>query len=141
MYEMFTLKIYEKQEGIFKNPEDAINFMIDTDFKRDVSVYDINSDKAYKKTEAIYEAIKRYNKGRSLDNQILPTWPFGYRGILGCLGVQVYEIGLGTYKQNHESIALFTGFKESVLDTSMEKANIGPGLKALSSLAMLGGFM
>ena len=135
---MFTMKIYEGENGTFKNPEDAIKYAIETNFENDVSVYDINSDKAYEKTHKIYSAIKEYNKSKPLDEQILPGNPFGFRGILGCLGVQVYSVGLGTYKRNHECIALFTGYNQSVLDTSTETASVRPGLKASSSMAMLG---
>lgn len=138
---MFTVKIYEGENGTFKNPDDAIKYAIETNFENEVSVYDINSDKAYEKTRKIYEAVKEYNKGKPLDDQILPGNPFGCRGILGCLGVQVYTVGLGTYKSNHECIALFTGYNDSVLDTSIENANVRPGLKAMSSLAMLGAMM
>ena len=134
---MFTMKIYEGENGTFKNPDEAIKYAIETNFKDEVSVYDINSDKAYEKTQKVYEAIKEYNKGKPLDEQILPGNPFGFRGILGCLGVQVYTVVLGTYKRNHECIALFTGYNQSVLDTSIEVANVRPGLKALSSMAML----
>lgn len=135
---MITMKIYEGKEGTFKNPEDAIKYATETNFEKEVSVYDINSYKAYEKTKKIYEAIKEYNKGKKLDDQILPGNPFGFRGILGCLGVQVYTVTLGTYKENHECIALFRGFNDCVLDTSAEKSNIRPGLKAMSSLALLG---
>jgi hypothetical protein len=134
---MFTSKIYEGQEGAYKNPDDAIQYMKETNFENDVMVYDIDSDEAYNKTYKIYEAIKEYNKGKPLDDQILPTNPFGCRGILGCLGVMVYSIDLGTYRDNHGCIALFTGYNSSVLDRSVEKANIRPSMKALSSLAMM----
>lgn len=134
---MLTMKIYEGKNGTFRNPDDAIKYAIETNFENEVSVYDVNSDKAYEKTRKIYKAIKEYNKGKALDEQILPGNPFGFRGILGCLGVQVYTVGLGTYKRNHECIALFTGFNQSVLDTSVEAANVRPGLKALYSMAMI----
>ncbi len=135
---MFTMKIYKGQDGVFKNTEDAIKYMMENNFENEISVYDINSDIAYKKTSEIYAAIKEYNKGKSLDEQILPSNPFGFRGIVGCLGVKVYSITLGTYKRNHECIALFSGYNDCVLDTSAEKARIVPGLKSMSSLAMIG---
>lgn len=138
---MITMKIYEGEEGVFSNPDDVIKYMHDTNFEREISVYDIDTEKALNKTKPIYNAIKEYNKGKPLDDQILPTNPFAYRGILGCLGVQCYSISLGTYKINHESIALFSGYNKSVLDTSKEIDNIRPGLKALSSLALLSKLM
>lgn len=138
---MFTLKIYDGEEGIFKNPDDAIKYMIKTNFTRSVHLYDISSKNACAKTREVYNFIKEYNIGKPLDDQILPTTPYAYRGILGCLGVQVYEIGLGTYKKNHECIVIFGAYKEDVLDTTVERPEIRPGLKALSSLAMLGGMI
>jgi hypothetical protein len=136
-----TLKIYEGEDGAYKNPEDAILYMKETNFENHILVYDIDSDKAYQKTYKIYEAIKEYNKGKPLNDQILPTNPFGCRGIVGCLGVAVYEIDLGTYEDNHECVALFSGYNSSVLDRNTEKPNIRPSLKALSSLAMMAGFI
>lgn len=133
---MITFKICEN-DAVFKNTEDAINYMHETNFERDIMMYDISSEKAYEKILKVYDEIVDYNKGKPLDDQILPSNPQAYRGILGCLGVCIYAITLGTYKSNHECIALFAGFNESVLDTSIEKADVRPGLKALSSLAMI----
>lgn len=138
---MFTMRIYDGEDGMFKWPEDAIKYMYATNFEKEVSVYDICSADAYKKTEEIYKVIKAYNKGKRMEEQILPSLPFGFRGILGCLGVQVYSITLGTYKDNHECIALFTGYNKSVLDDSKEMPHVVPGLKAVSSLALLGSLM
>lgn len=138
---MFTIKIYEEEEGIFEQLDDAIKYMKESNFEKEVSVYAIDSNKAYKKALEIFKVIKEYNKGKPLDDQILPSNPFGYRGILGCLGVQVYSITLGKYKDNRECIALFTGYNDRVLDTSVEKAHIVPGVKAMSSLALMGSMM
>lgn len=138
---MFTAKIVEREDGAFENPNDAIKYIIDKDFTGEVSVYDINENIAYAKTSKIYKVIKEYNMGKPLDDQILPTNPFGFRGIVGCLGVKAYTIGLGRYKDNHDKIALFSGYNSSVLDQSKENANIIPGIKALTSLAIMGGMI
>lgn len=138
---MYTLKIYDDEEHVFKNTDNVIKYMIETNFEQSILLYDISSKEAYEKTKEIYKFIKEYNNGKPLDDQILPTEPYGYRGILGCLGVQVYEIGLGTYKRNHECIVMFGSYNENVLDTSRETANIRPGLKALMSLAMIHGLI
>ena len=130
------MKIYP-EDSVFKNVDDAIKYMESINYQREVSLYDINTNTAYKKAMEIYKVIKEYNKGKPLDDQILPGNPYGFRGIVGCLGVQVYTITLGTYKRNHECIALFTGYNQSVLDTSIEEACVRPSLKALSSLAMM----
>ena len=138
---MFTAKITEGKDGVFENPNDAIKYMMDNNLTGEVSVYDTNENIAYAKTSKIYKVIREYNIGKSLDDQILPTNAFGFRGIAGCLGVKVYSIGLGRYKDNHDKIALFSGYNSSVLDQSNECAQIIPGMKALSSLALIGRMM
>ena len=130
------MKIYP-EDSVFKNVDDAIKYMESTNYEREVSVYDINTDVAYRKAMEIYKVIKEYNMGKPLDVQILPGNPYGFRGIVGCLGVQVYTITLGTYKRNHICIPLFTGYNQSVLDTSKEEACVRPSLKALISLSMM----
>lgn len=138
---MFTMKIFDGEEGMFDKVEDAIKYMKESNFEKEVSIYAADSNKAYKKALEIFKVIKEYNKGKPLEDQILPSNPFGFRGILGCLGVQVYSITLGKYKNNCECIALFTGYNDRVLDTSVEKAHIVPGVKAMSSLALIGSMM
>lgn len=102
---MLTVEIFEGQEGIFKNPDEAIEYIIETNFKRHVYLYAISSNEAYTKIKKIYEFIKEYNKGKSLDDQILLIDPYEYRGILGCLEVQVYEIGF----RAHNGVSDFDG--------------------------------
>ena len=135
------MKIFGEEEGMFDKLDDAIKYMKESNFEKEVSVYAADSNKAYKKALEIFKVIKEYNKGKPLEDQILPSNPFGFRGILGCLGVQVYSITLGKYKNNCECIALFTGYNDRVLDISVEKAHIVPGLKAISSLALIGSMM
>ena len=130
-----TLKIKEAEDGTFHDVSDAINYMKETNYERDVCVYDINDEKAYEKTIDIYEHLKSYNKGKDLDNQILPTCPYAFRGILGCLGVSCYSIALGTYKRNHNLIAICTGYNDSVLDA--EKTDIRPSMRALASMSIV----
>ena len=135
---MIINKIYENDENIFSNPEDAIEYMKENDFRYGVHVYAIKEKDAYEKTKPIYAFIKEYNKGKPLDEQILPGTQYAYQGILGCLGVHVYEISLGKYKDNHNCLCLFGEFKKSVLDTSKGEADVRPGTKALTTLAMMG---
>ena len=56
---MLTVKLYEEDENVFNNVEDAINYMYETNFSREIEIYDINSDKAFSKTKKIYEEIKK----------------------------------------------------------------------------------
>lgn len=47
---MFTLKIYE-EDPAFLNVEDAVKYIKETDFEKDVTVYDIDTQKAYERYE------------------------------------------------------------------------------------------
>ena len=118
---MFALKIYE-DDAAFLNVEDAIRYMKKTDFEKDVTVYDIDTQKACKKVCQLYKVIKEYNKGKALQFQCLPGNPFSHRGIVGCLGVQCYSISLGKYEHNKDLIALFTGWNKDVLDMSVSNS-------------------
>lgn len=116
-----------KEYPAFNNADDAIKYIHDKNFNAEVIVYDINKDRAYEKVRKIYNFIKEYNKGKELNNQILHTNPFEYRGIIGCLGVQCYSISLGTYAQNKNDLALFYGgYYDIVLDISKEEPSIYP---------------
>jgi hypothetical protein len=110
--------------------------MKETNFKKEIDLYDINDDKALAKTRVINQFIKEYNKGKDLDDQILPSNPYPYRGIIGCLGVQVYAICLGTYKENNGSITL-GGYNSYVLDKSKEEPIVVPNLKSLTAFRMI----
>lgn len=72
---MMTVKIYE-DEPYFESTKDAIKYMESTNYSNEVSVYDINDSRAYNK------AIIEYNKGKPLNEQILPANPFACRGVL-----------------------------------------------------------
>ena len=125
----------------FENPEDAISFMKENGMEREITVYDISTKDALNKTKVIYDFLKEYNKGKPLNEQILPGNPFHYRGIKGCLGVCCFSITLGTYENNRDKICLFTKYNDSVLDTNVDKANITPSLKAITSLCMMADMM
>ena len=130
-----NLKDYD---NIFENVADAIKFMYFTKFSREVGVYDIDDKIAYFKVKQLFNEIKKYNIQKQLEDQVLPSNLFPFRGIKGCLGVQCYSILLGTYKENHECWSPFTrGYNESVLDTSDESSDVRPGLKALHSMSLL----
>ena len=128
----------KEYDNMFEDVKDAIEFMNHTRFTREVGVWDIDDKAAYSKVRQLFDEIKKYNVGKQLDIQVLPSNPFPFRGIKGCLGVQCYSILLGTYKENHRCWSPFTrGYNESVLDTSEESSNVKPGLKALHSMSLL----
>ena len=118
---MIVAKLKE-YDNMFENVKDAIKFMHSTGFSREVGMYDIDDKIAYSKITQLYDVIKEYNQGKQLDVQVLPSNPFAFRGIKGCLGVQCYSISLGTYKENHKCWSPFTGgYNESVLYTLSRK--------------------
>lgn len=134
---MVVAKLKE-YDNMFEDVADAIEFMHRTRFTREVGVYDISDKTAYSKVSQLFDEIKKQNVGKQLDVQVLPSNPFAFRGIKGCLGVQCYSILLGTYKENHECWSPFTrGYNEFVLDTSEGSPNVRPGLKALHSMSLL----
>ena len=64
--------------------------------------------------------------------------PYKTRGIIGTLGVNVFEICISNYEKSHNSIAMCPGgWDESVLDTSKEEADLRPSLKGLANLAAM----
>ena len=144
----------------FENPEDAISYMKENGMEREITVYDISTKDALNKTKVIYDFIKEYNKGKPLNEQILPGNPLydstnrnkGYNKTIGgdpCnKGLTEQEkkerrraIQKRWNENNRDKICLFTKYNDSVLDTSVEKANITPSLKAITSLCMMADMM
>lgn len=46
---MFTMKIFGEEEGMFDKLDDAIKYMKESNFEKEVSIYAVDSNKAYKK--------------------------------------------------------------------------------------------
>ena len=128
----------KEYDNMFEDVKDAIKIMHSTGFSAEVGMYDIDDKIAYSKITQLYDVIKEYNQGKQLDVQVLPSNPFAFRGIKGCLGVQCYSISLGTYKETHQFWSPFTrGYNESVLDTSDESSDVRPGLKVMHSMLLV----
>lgn len=119
----------------FKTAEDAFEYMINGN--RTVELYSQNPKALVSEIKKFYQKIKTYN-GTVEDEelQVLPTYPYRYRGIVGCLGVECAEITCGTFKENADKIALFTDWNYTVLrDMTLRKTLCE---NALGDLAMLG---
>ena len=138
MDKLFTTKIVEGLDGAYQDYLAAFEYCKTKDFYCEVILYNIKESVLRDELDKFFSEIKNFNKGRELDEQILPTNPFFTYGLNGCLGVHTASIDLGFYKNNKDCIALFTGWNSRVLHTDTEPQII-PGLKALSSLAMLRG--
>ena len=130
---MGTLKFI--QNSIARTPDEAFE-MIKTR-KGGVVLVDSSTERLDEKVNGLYRLIREYNKSVGcIDNQILPTYSYRWNDIDGCLAVSCAEISGGTFAENADKLALFTGFNYSVLtDTEARKPLCS---KAIASMAMLG---
>ena len=111
------LKIYpDEEENFFENATDCIAYMKSRNFQCNVTLYAIKRKDLTPMIHEVYQCIKAHNKTVPLMYQILPTNPFYYNGIKGCLGVECVEIDMNTYCYNRDLLALFTGWDKSVLN-------------------------
>lgn len=85
-----------------------------------VNLYGLNDDKLDEEVDNLYHLIKIWNIwSLKLTNQLLPTYPYSFRHIIGCLGVQAYEISIETYEERKGKVS-FTGYNKSVLNLKEE---------------------
>lgn len=124
------------KESITRTAEEAIEKLYNSKYH---VAFIIGSDKSKLSSEIdkVYEEIKQRNKQvEDLDNQMLPTLPYFWDDIDGCLAVHCAEIHMNDYEEASKCIALFTGHNYDVLT---DPSAVGtPGIKAMASLAMIG---
>ena len=119
-----------------KTAEEAIDLMFNQG-KETVILYSCSAKRLDAEISKLYEEIRRRNADiDDINQQILPTNPYYWRDIDGCLAVECAEISGGTFAKNAESIAMFSGWNYNVLTDV--KARKAPSEKAMNSLAMLG---
>ena len=125
---------FQKAEDAFEHLKDTINGY------SNVELYATSSSTLEKEIKKLYELIKQYNSTiEDPEMQCLPSNPYYYHEIKGCLGVDCVEITGGTYEKNADKISLFTGWNYNVLqDPSMRKT---PCTRAMASLALMGSMM
>lgn len=132
-----VLRISPDDDSFYKTSDDAIKYLRDFQNK-DVCIYNISEKDARKEVDKVVDYIRNANKGKPLSEQYLMMTPYKTRGIIGTLGVNVFEICMSNYEKSHNSIAMCPGgWDESVLDTSTEEADISPSLKALTNFAAM----
>ena len=119
-----------------KTADEAIKLMFEQGHTT-VFLYNSCSKTLSAEISKFYEEIRRRNATiEDINQQILPTNPYYWRDIDGCLAVECAEISGGTFEKNADGIAMFSGWNYRVLsDVNARKA---PSMKALTSLAMLG---
>jgi len=119
----------------FKTADEAFGHMMKDN--RTIELHNISSKGLWNEIKKFYQMVEEYNQTvESEELQILPSYPYEYRGIKGCLGVKCAEISCGTFKDNADKISLFTGWNYTVLKNPSLRKPLSE--KALVSLAMLG---
>lgn len=122
---------------------DAFSILNNSKYHR-VILYDHSPKQLIESVRRVYELIKRQNSTiPNINNQFVPTNPYYFDDIDGCTPVRCAEISMDMVENTLGTIALFTGYNESVLvdtpDNKAEDVPIGiPGKKAMASLALLG---
>lgn len=133
---MPLIKIYDEEEIYFKDSESAISYIKSTNVFRDICIYGTNDKYLYEEINKLNQYVKEYNKGKALSDQIILSNPYYCRAIKGVLGVGCLSIILNFYNDARGCITL-TGWNDDVLDTSMEKSNMTPSLKALATISVM----
>ena len=124
--------------AISANADEAFSRVASGDGRETVILYRSfqNEKELHGEIKKLYEKIKEYNRNvDSVEKQLLPTHPYFWDDIDGCLGVRCAEIDIDTVKNCNGKLALFTGWNKSVLfkDTELHVSS-----KAIASLALLG---
>lgn len=116
----------------YKKAEDAIHCLYTNGV---VFLYNINENVLEEEISKLYGMIKERNDCiEDINNQMIATNAYRFRGNYKCLGVYCCEISVGLYKDNRGVIAM-TGWNTSVLHGDID---ITPSKKALMSMMMLG---
>lgn len=124
--------------AISANADEAFNKVVSRDGRETVILYRSfqNEKELRSEIEKLYQKIKEYNRNvGSVEKQLLPTNPYFWDDIDGCLGVRCAEIDIDTVENCDGKIALFTGWNKFVLfkDTELRVSS-----KAMVSLALFG---
>ena len=134
----------DSRERSFQKAKDALEYIYNTEYQH-IFLYDSNRERLSKEIHEFYMGIKERNREiGDINKQMVATNPYFWDDIDGCLAVRCAEIGISPVEETLGTIALFTGFNKNVLVIKDEEegatANkIGiPGMKAFTSLAMLG---
>ena len=116
--------------------EEAIKLMFEQN-QRSIVLYSSSSKTLSAEIRKFYDAIKHHNAGiEDINLQVLPTNPYYWNDIDGCLAVECAEITGGRFEDNADKLAMFSGWNYSVLSDPSARKPIST--KAMNSLAMLG---
>lgn len=123
------------QDVACKTAEEAIEKLYSG--THSIILYHSNTKVLDQEIEKVYAEIKsRNSKIEDIDQQMLPTNPYYWADIDGCLAVTCAEIGMNTFEVNAECLPLFTGYNYSVISDPEARKPLSS--KAMASMAMLG---
>lgn len=132
---MGTLK-YLDDNTIAKTSEEAIEKLISGEY-RSIVVFSSDRKKLSNIISEIYKGISEHNKMiPDVKEQILPTDPYYWDDIDGCLGVKCAEIAAGLYKNMAGGLFIFAQPRYSCLTNPSAREPLSS--KAVATLAMLG---
>lgn len=128
---------YVKASGIVaKTAEEAYN-IIKNDESHSVVLYNSVVSQLDKEVDKLFRLIKGENtKISEVNRQWLPTYPYYWNDIDGCLAVRCAEISMDTFEHNAGGIALFTEWNYDVLTNPDERKPLDS--KVLTTLVMIG---
>lgn len=136
---MGTLKMLRDSGCIATDAQDAIRILYETDHQS-VVLYSSQISKLQKMCDEIYAEITKRNKEiPNVEDQMLPTYPYIWDDIDGCLAVKCAEINMGTFAMNAECLHIFTKPNYNVLTKPSARKPLC--MKALTTLSLLGSFM
>lgn len=136
---MGTLKMLRDSGCIATDAQDAIRILYETDHQS-VVLYSSQISKLQKMCDEIYAEITKRNKEiPNVEDQMLPTYPYIWDDIDGCLAVKCAEINMDTFTRNAECLHIFTKPNYNVLTKPSARKPLC--MKALTTLSLLGSFM
>lgn len=132
-----TLKMlrYSSHSCIADTVEVAINNLYGEG--RRAVLFSSQPNKLRKMCDEIYKEITKRNKDiPNVEDQMLPTFPYWWDDIDGCLAVKCVEISMDVFAKSAECFHVFTQPNYSVLTDPTARRPLS--FKAFTSLAMMG---
>lgn len=112
------MQINPREKGVFNTLDNALIYLereLKTDKSVHITFYDIDYRRVKKLVEEVYKHLQEQNKGKQLDEQLVPTTGYWYNAIRGCLGVECCEISISRYKHCKNGIPFIWRYNTSVL--------------------------
>jgi len=133
---MGTLKMLRGSGVIAKTPEKALEILTSGGYKT-VVMYSSDNKVLSQQIEKVYEGLKKHNEGiPNVEDQLLPTEPYLWRDIDGCLGVICVEIDVDVASNFASSLHVFTELNYDCLTNPAFRKPLSS--KALTTMAILG---